>query len=65
MNENENEHVLLVRIPLWVGIKVLWYALLKNKLLAEGAAQLYEKLVKAEKDGKTFKEALEEHKPEN
>ena len=44
---------------------MLEYAkLLKNKLLAEGAAQLYEKLVKAEKDGKTFKEALEEHKPE-
>ena len=122
MNENENEHVSLVRIPrkwyyvfvwtfptliivnvfvelfydwnwkgllggtalermailmtlivgwffivshIWVGIKALWYALLKGKFLAEGANQLYRKLVKAEKDGKPFKEALEEHKPEN
>ena len=44
---------------------MLEYAkLLKNRFLAEGAAQLYRKLVKAEKDGKPFKEALEEHKPE-
>ena len=120
MNENENEHVSLVRIPrnwyyvfvwtfptliianvfvelffdwdwknlldgtalermavlmtlivgwffivshIWVGIKALGYALLKNRIHAEGAAQLYQKLEKDEKDGKSFKEALEEHKP--
>ena len=50
---------------IWEGTKALGYALLKSRFLAEGAAQLYQKLVKAEKDGKSFKEALEEHKPEN
>ena len=43
---------------------MLGYAkLLKKRILMEGASELYQKLVKAEKEGKTFKEALEEYKP--
>ena len=49
---------------IWDGIVVIKHKFSRKTLRSEGASNLYQKFLKAQKEGKTFKEALEKYKPE-